>query len=106
MGDASVLNTSTMVGNQLFLGSFIFSASLGDLEYLHDAAVCVDTEGKIIAVEKDCDEAKVENEVYAKLGWSKDSVTVTSCKTGQFFFPGFIGQCLLSQATHLSPPLT
>ncbi|KAI1376234.1 guanine deaminase [Hypoxylon crocopeplum] len=76
--------------NQLFLGSFIHSIKLGELQYLHDTAVCVDKSGKIAAVESKCDLKKAAKTLYHKLGWKADDVVVTIAKDGQFFFPGFI----------------
>ncbi|KAI1099395.1 guanine deaminase [Jackrogersella minutella] len=76
--------------NQLFLGLFIHSIKLGKLEYLHDTAVCVDKSGKIVAVEKQCDQMKAEETLYPKLGWQDSDVLVTTAGDGQFFFPGFI----------------
>jgi guanine deaminase len=79
------------VGKSLFLGSFIHSKSLDELEYLHDSAVCVDEHGTIVAVEKGCGLNDAEKKVFPKLGWSAGDVTVKTAKPGQFFFPGFIG---------------
>ncbi|KAK0629609.1 hypothetical protein B0T17DRAFT_589337 [Bombardia bombarda] len=76
--------------NQLFVGSFIYSKNLDELEYLHGAAICVDKEGKIVAVERDCDEQTAIETVFPGLGWSADEVVVSVTKDGQFFFPGFI----------------
>lgn len=76
--------------NQLFLGSFIHSKSLEELEFLHDAAICVDSNGKIVAVEQQCDQRKAEEAVYPKLGWTANEVKVNTCQDGQFYFPGFI----------------
>ena len=78
--------------NQLFLGSFIHSKSLEELEFLHDAAICVDSNGKIVAVEQQCDQRKAEEAVYPKLGWTANEVKVNTCQDGQFYFPGFIGK--------------
>jgi guanine deaminase len=78
-------------GKSLFLGSFIHSKSLDDLEYLHNSAVCVDENGVIVAIEKDCDLKKAEVTLFPKFGWSIEAVSVKTAKPGQFFFPGFIG---------------
>ncbi len=78
-------------GKSLFLGSFIHSKSLDELEYLHNSAVCVDGNGVIVAIEKDYDLKKAEETLFPKLGWSVGDVTVRTTKSGQFFFPGFIG---------------
>ncbi|KAI1659993.1 guanine deaminase [Daldinia decipiens] len=83
--------------NQLYLGLFIHSVKLGELQYLHDTAVCVDKSGKIVAVEQQYDQKKAEETLYPKLGWKTDDVTVTIAKEGQFFFPGFID-------THIHAP--
>ena len=77
----------------LFLGSFIHSKSLEELEYLHDTAVCVDEKGVIVAIEPGYDQVKAEEVLFSKLGWTKSDVTVKVAKPGQFFFPGFIGAC-------------
>ncbi|KAF2965243.1 hypothetical protein GQX73_g8321 [Xylaria multiplex] len=63
---------------------------LNELEYLHNAAVCVDRLGKIVAVETDCNQQKAIETVYTRLGWSLDNVSVTLARAGQFFFPGFV----------------
>ncbi|KAI0539311.1 guanine deaminase [Xylaria digitata] len=76
--------------NQVFFGTFIHSKSLNELEYLHNAAVCVDTSGKIVAVETDCNQQKAIETAYTRLGWSLDNVSVTLARAGQFFFPGFV----------------
>ncbi|KAI1503127.1 hypothetical protein F5X99DRAFT_376975 [Biscogniauxia marginata] len=83
--------------NQLFLGTFIHSKKLNELQYLHNTAVCVNTSGKIVAVEPECDQTKAETTLYPNLGWTVGNVTVTTGKDGQFFFPGFID-------THLHAP--
>ncbi|TGJ80116.1 hypothetical protein E0Z10_g8649 [Xylaria hypoxylon] len=77
--------------NQVFLGTFIHSKSLGELEYLHNTAVCVDASGKIVAIETNCNQQKAVETLYARLGWSLDNVSVTLTRDGrQFFFPGFV----------------
>ena len=81
-----------MATNKLFLGLFVHSKVLKELEYLHNTAVCVDKEGKIVAVEKDCDEQKAKATVLPRLGWAEAEVEVVEAREGQFFFPGFIGR--------------
>ncbi|KAI1876685.1 uncharacterized protein JN550_000757 [Neoarthrinium moseri] len=83
--------------NQVFLGSFIHSKKLDELEYLHNTAVCVDKSGKIVAVEAEHDVEKNLDTLYSKLGWDASNVDVHSTKEGQFFFPGFID-------THIHAP--
>ena len=79
------------LGRSLFLGSFIHSKGLGELEFLHDTAICVDEKGVIVAIESKYDGPKAEDVLFPKLGWTKGGVTVKVAKPGQFFFPGFIG---------------
>lgn len=76
--------------NKLFLGSFVHSKALDELEYLHNTAVCVDAAGTIVAVEKDCGEAEARGTLFPRLGWAADDVEVVSAADGQFFFPGFV----------------
>ncbi|CAJ2502075.1 Uu.00g049280.m01.CDS01 [Anthostomella pinea] len=76
--------------NQLILGTFIHSRKLDELQYLHNTAVCVDTSGKIVAIEPECDQAKAESTLFPRLRWSAEEVMVTVGKDSQFFFPGFV----------------
>ncbi|GAB1316588.1 hypothetical protein MFIFM68171_06798 [Madurella fahalii] len=76
--------------NQLFLGSFVHSKTFGELEYLHNTAVCVDESGSIVAIGKDCDEVKARKTLLPQLGWEESEVEVVSARGGQFFFPGFV----------------
>ncbi|KAM7218169.1 Metallo-dependent hydrolase [Rhypophila decipiens] len=81
--------------HQLFYGSFIYSKSLDQLEYLHDAAVAVSSAGKISAVERECGgKDKAIEKLSSRLGWGSDGTTgfkeVYETGEGQFFFPGFI----------------
>lgn len=77
-------------GKSLFLGSFIHSKSLDELEFLHETAVCVDEKGVIVAIEKACDQKEAEESLFPRLGWTVAEVSVQTAKPGQFFFPGFI----------------
>lgn len=95
--------------NQVFIGTFIHSRALDELEYLHDTAVFVDgPTGKIVAVERECGHSGRLEETFTKLGWSSaevkvhDTTTTTTTTAGtagkaggegkdvSFFFPGFI----------------
>ncbi|KAI1190674.1 guanine deaminase [Nemania serpens] len=77
--------------DQVFFGTFVHSKNLGELEYLHNAAVCVDASGKIVAIEANCSQQKAAETLYARLGWSLNSVAVTVTRSGrQFYFPGFV----------------
>lgn len=93
--------------NQLFLGSFIHSKSLTELEYMHDAAVFVEgSSGKIVAIQRDCDRTRAEKDIFAKLSWDAAQVKVVETAAAKhegnrfhfFFFPGFIDtHCHASQ---------
>ncbi|KAK8042495.1 guanine deaminase [Apiospora phragmitis] len=88
----------TLHKNQLFVGTFIHSKSLNQLDYLHDAAVAIDKSGKIVAIEPQCcDQGKAAEMLYPKLGWGAADVEVRACEEGQFFFPGFVD-------THIHAP--
>lgn len=77
--------------NAVFYGTFIHSKKLDELEYLHKTAVFVDRDGKIVAVERDCDDLDTAAAaVYSRLGWEADDVVTERIREGQFFFPGFI----------------
>ncbi|KAI0863110.1 guanine deaminase [Xylaria cubensis] len=77
--------------NQVFFGTFIHAKKFGELEYLHNTAICVDVSGKIVAIEPNCDHHKAVETVYARLGWSLDTVAISVARNQrQFFFPGFI----------------
>jgi guanine deaminase len=82
----------SLSGPSVFLGTFIHSKSLEELEFLHDTAVCVDYKGTIVAIEPGFDQSKAEEVLFPKLGWTKAAVTVNIAKPGQFYFPGFIGE--------------
>ncbi|KAI0164676.1 guanine deaminase [Xylariaceae sp. FL1272] len=83
--------SSGKLKNQVFLGTIIYSKQLNELVYTHNAAVCVDVTGKIVAIEPNCNQQKAVETVYAKLGWSLDDVAITVARDGrQFYFPGFI----------------
>ena len=76
----------------LYLGSFVHSKSLDELDYLHDTAVFVDEKGVIIAIEPKCDQKRAEETIFPRLGWKTGEVSIRTSKPGQFYFPGFIGQ--------------
>ena len=77
--------------NALYLGSFIHSKSLTELEYLHNTAIFVDSKGLIVHIEGDCDQKRAEDAFIPRLGWTVGEVSIRVAKEGQFFFPGFIG---------------
>ncbi|KAG5984310.1 hypothetical protein E4U55_005281 [Claviceps digitariae] len=77
--------------SQILVGIFVHSQSRAELEYLHNAAVAVDGQGRICAVVKNRESERVaRDEVLGVMGWKVDEVDVVECGEGQFFFPGFI----------------
>lgn len=80
-------STTTQPKPKIFTGTFIHSKSRTELEYLHDAVVCVDEAGVIVSVTRDATVEKVRE----SLGWGSQDVEIHASKEGQFFFPGFIG---------------
>lgn len=72
----------------LLLGTFVHSKTQQHLEFLHNAAVAVDEQGKIAAIERDA----ADSRLLKQLGWNEAEVDVTTAAEGQFFFPGFVGE--------------
>lgn len=85
--------------NQVFLGTFIHSTKLDELEYQHQTAVFVDRSGKIVHLEQECDELKAKEISQEKLGWNHADTDVRQAKEGDFFFPGFIGKSSTARYT-------
>ncbi|KAI3392637.1 hypothetical protein diail_5425 [Diaporthe ilicicola] len=57
--------------NSVFIGTFIHSKALDELEYLHNTAVFVEgATGTIAAVERECDLTRTLDETFNRLGWS------------------------------------
>lgn len=90
------------VFRQILLGTFIHSKSRTELEYMHNAAVAVNSHGTIAAVALECDSLEnAKEKVLRETGWSDEEddnddegeIHVVQCAgEGQFFFPGFVGQ--------------
>ncbi|KAK4456908.1 Metallo-dependent hydrolase [Cladorrhinum samala] len=82
------------VKRQIFIGTFIHSSSLTKLEYLHNTAIAVSSDGIIVAIEPECDASKAKSLLVPKLGWDSGPVSVEildiSSQNSKFFFPGFI----------------
>lgn len=79
--------------NQLLLGTFVHSKSRRELDIVHNAAIAVDTNGKIAAVQRECGSVEAAKEqALNKLGWNATDIDIYVCRDGQFFFPGFIGE--------------
>ncbi|KAK2595958.1 hypothetical protein QQS21_006488 [Conoideocrella luteorostrata] len=76
---------------QILLGTFVHSKSRTELDYLHNAAVAVDTRGQIAAIARDCRSmSDAKDAVLRQTGWKASEADVVECEEGQFFFPGFI----------------
>jgi hypothetical protein len=80
----------------VYLGTFIHSKSLTEIDVLHDAAIFVDEQGKIVAIEKDIKDVDGALSICPKLGWETEEVIARACGREQFFFPGFIGLSLIN----------
>lgn len=91
---------STMSKPAVYLGTFIHSKSLTEIDILNDAAIFVDEQGKIVAIEKDIKDVDGALSVCPKLGWETDEVIARACGREQFFFPGFIGLSLKANISH------
>lgn len=79
--------------NQLLLGTFVHCKTRKELEFLHDAAIAVDKQGRIAGIDATSGDADVAKEkLLGSLGWREGEVDVHACGQGQFFFPGFIGE--------------
>lgn len=77
----------------LLLGTFVHSKTQQHLEFLHNAGVAVDEQGKIAAIERDvADVGEAKARLVQQLGWNEAEVDVTVAGEGQFFFPGFVGE--------------
>ena len=75
----------------VYIGTFVHCKTLTEIEILHDAAVFIDEQGKIVAIEKDIEDVDAALSGASKLGWDTQDVIVRACGKEQFFFPGFIG---------------
>lgn len=90
-----------MAGNMLaktvYLGTFVHSKSLKELEISHETAIFVDENGKIVAIKKSVANQDAARSFFPELGWSESEdgkIPIVMCGGEQFFFPGFIGNLL------------
>ncbi|KFY81843.1 hypothetical protein V500_11031, partial [Pseudogymnoascus sp. VKM F-4518 (FW-2643)] len=82
-----------VVEKTVYLGTFAHSKSLKELEIAHDAAIFVDENGKIAAVERGVADEAAAKSFFPKLNWSESQekpIQIFKSKEEQFFFPGFI----------------
>ncbi|KAM0438811.1 hypothetical protein ACHAPT_001571 [Fusarium lateritium] len=80
----------TGLRKQVFVGTFISSKSPQELNYLHNAVICVDGEGRIARVDKEPGSVSKLEKTLKLLGWAPSEVEIHVAQPGQFFFPGFI----------------
>ena len=93
MGSVDDKTMTASRGNTILQGTFIHCKSKQELEIFHDSAVGVDSHGKIVAIEKDCGDAKTaRDKILKQMGWAEDQVVIHTAGPTQFFFPGFIGK--------------
>jgi guanine deaminase len=87
----------------LFLGSFVHCKSLDKLETWHNAAVFVDENGVIVAIEQDMDLQRAKDTLIPRMGWVQGEYAVHMAKKGGFFFPGFIGRLTVHHSYQIFP---
>ncbi|KAM5348440.1 hypothetical protein ACJ41O_008264 [Fusarium nematophilum] len=69
---------------QVFVGTFIYSKSAKELKYLHNTAVYVDSDGKIVKVDQESGNGdQVEIKQLNKLGWDLSEVDLRVAQPGQ-----------------------
>lgn len=79
----------SVVLKTIYVGTFIHSVSLAELQVLKRSAVAVDESGKILLVEHPVEASMLEM-------WAKEAgTTIVEAGPGQFFFPGLIGMMQL-----------
>jgi guanine deaminase len=78
---------SVVLKRTIYVGTFIHSVSLAELQVLTRSAVAVDDEsGKILLVEHPVQASMLEM-------WAEEAgTTIVEAGPGQFFFPGLIGK--------------
>ncbi|KAL5349036.1 hypothetical protein ACLOAV_006462 [Pseudogymnoascus australis] len=82
-----------VVEKTVYLGTFAHSKSLKELEIAHDAAIFVDENGKIVAVERGVADEAAAKSFFPRLNWIESQekpIQIFKSKEEQFFFPGFI----------------
>lgn len=85
------MNGTATPKRTLYVGPFVHSESLQDLEICQEGIIGVDEHGKIAFIER----AEIDAAAAAeKHGWS--SYEIVRIRDNGFFFPGFIGMSLMS----------
>lgn len=71
----------------LFVGTFVHCKGLQELDICLRGAIGVDEQGKIAFIERDIDDIKTITQAH---GW--EGSDITTARSSQFFFPGFVGK--------------
>ena len=82
---------SAPIPKTIYLGAFVHSVSLSELEICERGAIGVDEAGLIQFVERGVEDVEV---LKGKEGWG--SAEVVSVEGDGWFFPGFVGELHLS----------
>ncbi|MCJ1243363.1 hypothetical protein MMC30_000560 [Trapelia coarctata] len=75
---------------KVYVGTFIHSVSLANLEILENAAIGIEENGIIAFVEKDMKELGLAEVVGQKYGWKEPHIVKGDGRSMSFFFPGFV----------------
>lgn len=81
---------SAPISKTIYVGSFVHSKSLTELDVCEKGAIGVDEEGVIRYVERGGEGVEVLQKVQEKEGGWRDAEVVKIRGNG-FFFPGFVG---------------
>jgi len=82
----------------IYLGAFVHSASLKELDICTTGAIGVDESGKIAFVDRNAD---LDAYSCQKAGW--EQTDIVRIRDNGFFFPGFIGNVFPPSTSLLSP---
>jgi len=91
MASTTVAKATMPLRKTIYLGPFVHSVSLKQLEICESGAIGVDEEGVIAFVERGV--AGLED-VVKKVGGEWEEANVVKVKGEGFFFPGFIGELM------------
>lgn len=78
------MTSSPSLQKTIYVGAFVHSKTLQELEHCQNGAIGVDEKGVIAFVEQETED------VLSKPGW--ESAKIVKIPGSGFFFPGFIGQ--------------
>jgi guanine deaminase len=87
--------TRTPLRRTVYIGTFLHSASLGDIEVSERTAIGVDEEGIITFIEKNLTDEQTILRCIEGNGWDAGEYDLVQAPEGdgviRFWFPGFIG---------------